>query len=204
MTEQAPDSGASESDKDKTLLGGIAALAGGGAEATPEEQVPASPDAPPIYSDFTLPEGMSLEPEALQQALTLFADARLSQEQAQKFVDLALGRELAAAQKHTQAFQELQERWVGEVKADPAIGGKRLPANLALAARAVDRLGGAPLREALDLTGAGNHPALVKAFVAIGRLLSEDRFMPSDPMRPGNPPPAGSRTAAETIYGGRR
>ena len=43
----------------------------------------------------------------------------------------ALGRELAAQHRSLQAFQDLQERWVEEVKADPAIGGTKLNGALA-------------------------------------------------------------------------
>ena len=153
----------------------------------------------PAYEAFTLPDGMALDPAALEAAQALFGEARLSQAQAQKFVDFALGRELAAQHRSLQAFQDLQERWVEEVKADPAIGGTKLNGALAHAARAIDRLGGSDLRQALDLTGAGNHPAVVRAFVALGRLLAEDRFAPGGGARPSPP-----RTPAETIYGARR
>ena len=67
---------------------------------------------------------------------------------------------------------------------------------MASAARAIDRLGVPGLREALDLTGAGNHPAIVKAFVRLGQMVSEDRFLP-----PRAAPPAAPLTPAERIYG---
>ena len=52
------------------------------------------------------------------------------------------------------------------------------------------------LLAALDLTGAGNNPAIVKAFARIGQMIAEDRF------RPGNgAPPAAQRSPAEVIYG---
>src|SRR5690349_19584181 len=81
-----------------TLLGSAAA----GEEAVPEGgdggegagAEKAGDESAPSYADFLLPEGMALEPEALAEAVALFGEARLSQELAQKFVDLALGREL--------------------------------------------------------------------------------------------------------------
>lgn len=156
--------------------------------------------ARPAYTDFALPEGVTVDGEAMKAASDLFADSGLDQEQAQKFLDLALSREQAAARKSVQAgvqaYADLQNKWVGEVKADPEIGGDRLAASIASAARAIDRLGVPGLKEALDLTGAGNHPAVVKAFVRVGQMVSEDRFAPGNDAAPAAP-----RTPAEMIYG---
>jgi len=154
-------------------------------------------EAKPSYGEFKLPEGVTLDAEQLRPATELFAESGLSQEQAQKFIDLAVARESAAAQRGVQAFVELQNRWVAEVKADPDIGGDKLTAALAAAARGIDRLEVPGLREALSFTGAGNHPAVVRAFVRLGQMLSEDRFRPAPPV-----PPAPPRTAAEVIYDG--
>jgi hypothetical protein len=151
----------------------------------------------PTYDAFQLPDGVTLEPETLRPASELFAETGLSQEQAQKFIDLAVAREQAALQRGAQAFTDLQAQWVSAVKADPDIGGDRLKASLAAAGRAIDRLNVAGLREALNLTGAGNHPAVVKAFVRLGQMISEDRFRPGHQAAPAAP-----RTPAEVIYDG--
>jgi hypothetical protein len=158
----------------------------------------ASPAAEPAaYEPFKLPEGIAVDPDSLGAATELFRAASLDQEQAQKFIDLAVSREQAAAQKGAQAFVDLQNKWVSEIRADPDIGGVRLAASLASASRAIDRLAVPGLREALNLTGAGNHPAVVKAFVRLGRMISEDRFLPGKDAEPAAP-----RSPAEVIYGG--
>jgi hypothetical protein len=176
-----------------------------GAEApVPTTPVPAAESsllgsespARPTYRDFKLPEGATVDDDSLKSASTLFADSGLSQEQAQKFIDLAVSREKAQAESGLRAFVDLQNKWVSEIKADPDIGGERLQATIASATRAIDRLAIPGLREALDLTGAGNNPAIVKAFARIGQLIAEDRF------RPGNgAPPVAPRSPAEVIYG---
>jgi len=162
---------------------------------TPEAPAP-EPEAP-VYGEFKLPDGATVDGASLEQATTLFKEAGLPQEQAQKFIDLAVSREQAAAQKGQQAFVDLQNRWVSEIKADPDIGGERLTTSLASASRAIDRLGVPGLREALNLTGAGNHPAIVKAFVRLGQMVSEDRFLPGKDAAPAAP-----RSPAEVIYDG--
>lgn len=151
----------------------------------------------PGYGEFKLPEGVTLDPESLKPATELFTESGLNQEQAQKFIDLAMAREQAAAHRGVQAFVDLQNQWVSEIKADPDIGGDRLKASLASAARAIDRLDVPGLREALNFTGAGNHPAVVKAFVRLGQMISEDRFRPGHRVAPAVP-----RSPAEVIYDG--
>jgi hypothetical protein len=173
-----------------------------GAESVAErqnEQQPIVEDAPaqPTYGAFKLPEGVTADAESLKPATELFAETGLSQDQAQKFIDLAMARETAAAHKSVQAFVDLQNQWVSEIKADPDIGGDRLKASLASANRAIDRLDVPGLREALNFTGAGNHPAIVKAFVRLGQMIAEDRFRPGNVARPQAP-----RSPAEVIYDG--
>jgi len=173
-----------------------------GAEPAVDSQQPAQPLAEdavarPSYDEFKLPPGLSADPESLKPATELFAETGLSQDQAQKFIDLAMARETAAAQRGVQAFVDLQNQWVSEIKADPDIGGNKLKASLASAARAIDRLDVPGLREALNFTGAGNHPAIVKAFVRLGQMIAEDRFRPGHLARPDVP-----RSPAEVIYDG--
>lgn len=94
------------------------------------------PAESPVYQAFKLPDGMSIDEQALSEAMALFQQARLDQTTAQKFVDLAMAREQAVHRRNAQAFNDLQEKWTGEIKSDPDIGGDRLAASLVAAARA--------------------------------------------------------------------
>lgn len=152
--------------------------------------------AVPVYAAFKLPDGVSVDEKAMGEATALFKDARLTQEQGQKFIDLAIARETAAAKAGQQAYVDLQTKWVSEIKADPEIGGDKLTGAIAHASRAIDRLGGPDLKAALDLTGAGNNPVIVKAFVRMGRMISEDRFKAGNGAAPTAP-----QSPAQTIYG---
>lgn len=151
----------------------------------------------PVYAEFKMPDDFKANPESLKPAIELFKEMRLPQEQAQKLVDLALSRERANAHAAWQAFVDRQETWVKEVKADPEIGGAKFDASLAALARAKDRLAVPGLDEALNVTGAGDNPAVIKAFVRMGQLLSEDRFAPGQ-----TPAPANQRAPSEVIYAG--
>jgi hypothetical protein len=168
-----------------------------GSERQPQQPIVEEASAQPVYGEFKLPEGVTVDADSLKPATELFAETGLSQDQAQKFIDLAMARETAAAHKSVQAFVDLQNQWVSEIKADPDIGGDRLKSSLASANRAIDRLNVPGLREALNFTGAGNHPAVVKAFVRLGQMIAEDRFRPGHLARPEVP-----RSPAEVIYDG--
>lgn len=192
-SEQAPQS--VQARPEDSVLGAEPA-----ADTEQQHQQPIVEDATarPTYGEFKLPEGVTADTESLKPATELFAETGLSQDQAQKFIDLAMARETAAAHKSVQAFVDLQNQWVSEIKADPDIGGDRLKASLASANRAIDRLDVPGLREALNFTGAGNHPAIVKAFVRLGQMIAEDRFRPGAQLaRPQVP-----RSPAEVIYDG--
>ncbi|MGE5151052.1 MAG: hypothetical protein ACM3II_13095 [Rhodospirillaceae bacterium] len=192
-SEQAPQS--VQARPEDSVLGAEPA-----ADTEQQRQQPIVEDATarPTYGEFKLPEGVTADTESLKPATELFAETGLSQDQAQKFIDLAMARETAAAHKSVQAFVDLQNQWVSEIKADPDIGGDRLKASLASANRAIDRLDVPGLREALNFTGAGNHPAIVKAFVRLGQMIAEDRFRPGAQLaRPQVP-----RSPAEVIYDG--
>jgi hypothetical protein len=154
----------------------------------------AEPAAPIQYQDFTLPKGVEVDGDTLSAAKSLFAEQRLPQEQAQKLVDLYVARANAAAERNVAAWRDTQEKWAGEVKADPDIGGPRFPASVAAASRAIEWARVPGLKEALDMTGAGNNPAIVKAFVRFGQALAEDRFAA------GNGGAPDQRSIAERLY----
>jgi hypothetical protein len=68
-------------------------------------------DQQSAYETFKLPEGVAVDADSLAAATELFRSSALNQEQAQKFIDLAVSREQAAAQKGVQAFVDLQNKW---------------------------------------------------------------------------------------------
>lgn len=152
----------------------------------------------PVYdfAKFKAPEGMKLDAEALKPVMEQFKADRLSQDQAQKYIDIAMSREKAAAESGVKAYVDMQNKWVSEIKADPEIGGSKLEASLASAGQLIDRLAIPGLKEALNLTGAGNNPAIAKAFVRLAAMTAEDKFAP------GNGAPSNANASPATvIYG---
>lgn len=166
---------------------------------TAEPDAPFAPDtlsgeqAAVTYEPFALPKGVEVDSTALEEAQSLFAEARLSQPQAQKLVDLYAGKMNELVQRQISAAEGRQTAWVAEVKNDPELGGRRFEQARASAQRALNRFGTPELRRTLDELWVGNNPQLFRFFVRVGQAVSEDRYV-------GAQSGASRLTAAETLY----
>lgn len=139
-----------------------------GGEAAPGGSEPAkAPDA----VDLKIPEGL-LADDPIVSALK--AGAKELGPQAQKLVDAYAQSQAAQEQKVKAALAEQVKDWGEQLKGDKEFGGAKFDANLNVARRAVERFGSPELKEFFDSTGLGNHPAIVKAFHAVGKALAED------------------------------
>ncbi|PTN60545.1 peptidase [Klebsiella pneumoniae] len=148
--------------------------------------------APEKY-EFQAGDGVELDAEALKDFEPVARELNLTNEQAQKLVD-AYPKILAGVQqRQADAWQAQTEEWAATVKADKEIGGDKLTANLGVAQRALDTFGTPELKEYLNGTGLGNHPELVKAFIKVGKAMSEDGMVTGKE--------SGQRSAAEVLYG---
>lgn len=153
-----------------------------------------SEGAPETYTDFVVPEGMTLDKAVIEQFLPIAKELNLSQEQAQKLVDLDSKRETARAEASTAAWNKITTDWVDTAKADKEIGGVGFNQNLADAQKTIKAFGTPELQAALNITGAGNHPEFIRIFARIGKALNEDSF------KTGGTPSNAPKSAAETLY----
>ncbi|EPT9029034.1 peptidase [Citrobacter freundii] len=152
-------------------------LAAEKAKAEKAEKEQKQEGAPEKY-EFKVGEGQELDTAALEQFEPIARELNLTNEQAQKMVDL-YGTKIMpmVQQQQAEAWQKSTEQWAADVKADKEIGGDKLTANLSAAQRALEQFGDPELKEYLDSTGLGNHPALVKAFIKVGKAMSEDKVV---------------------------
>ena len=152
------------------------------------------PEGAPEKYEFKPAEGQELDTAALEQFEPIARELNLTNEQAQKIVDLYGTKIMPMVQKQqAEAWQAQTEEWAATVKADKEIGGDKLTANLGVAQRALDTFGTPELKEYLNGTGLGNHPELVKAFIKVGKAMSEDGMVTGKE--------SGQRSAAEVLYG---
>lgn len=156
-------------------------------------------DAPLTYADFSFPEGVEVDAETLSEAQALLGELKLPQDQAQRLVDFYAGKIRQFGGAQAENWVKLNEKWVSDFKADREIGGDRIQDTVAAATRAMDRFGTPGLREALAMTGAGNHPEVIRFVARVGRATAEDRFVVAAGASAGS-----SRSAAEVLYPAQR
>jgi hypothetical protein len=142
------------------------------ARAKPKDEKPAG--APEAYEAFKAPEGVVLDEAMVGDFSTVAKELNLTQEQAQKMVDFAIKRHQSLDAANQTEYTALREGWVNAAKADTEFGGANYDTNIGLAVKALDTFGTPELRKALDLTGAGDHPEVLRVFVRIGKAISED------------------------------
>lgn len=157
------------------------------ADATKTESKPAG--APETYEDFTAPEGYNLTSELVGEFKTLAKDLNLTQEQAQKLIELDVKRH----QSTGDALQQASAEWAESAKTDAEFGGDKLPESLASAKKALDAFGTPELRTLLNETGLGNHPDVIRFMVRAGKAISEDGFV-------SGARGAGNAASAQSLY----
>lgn len=162
--------------EDGTILGGKPEAKAGEPAAPkagePKPGEPAKPQgAPEKYADFKLPEGVKLEGPLMEKASSLFKESGLSQENAQKFVDLQTSyakEQLAAVEA---GFHKTVSDWGAQTKAHFGADFDKMNG---LASKALERFGTPELKKFLVSSGLGNHPEIVKAFAKAGLQMGED------------------------------
>lgn len=153
-------------------------------EEPPKDEPPAAV-VPEAY-ELKAPDDQALDPKALELATPVFKELGLTNDQAQKVVDLYAKDVMpAVAQQVQQQTLDLlgigdMKDWAINAKADKEIGGAAFAENMTLAAKARDTFASPELRALLETSRMGNHPEVLKLFVKMGKALSEGGFERQD------------------------
>lgn len=150
---------------------------------------------PLTAEDITFPEGLQVSNEMRDEALAIVNNRELSpKEQLQGLIDLQGKLAKEASDTISETWTNTQKEWQDAVKADPTIGGDKLPATLAAVNKLVGEYGSPELVEAFALTGAGNNVHVIKFLNSIaGKLLEGGAF-------PATNPTNQESTAAERLF----
>jgi len=148
-----------------------------GAETKPEEtkEQKAEGTTPDTYEEFSLPEGMVLDQPMLDGFLPVARELKLSQDAAQKLVDVYSAGRQAEDERIQADFQAQREEWRGEVRAMP-----EHEKHLALAKKAIaSDLASEDFRKLVSAPDSwlGDHPAVVGFLANVGAMISEDSFL---------------------------
>ena len=155
---------------------------------------------PEKYEAFKVPEGMKIDQGEDSSFVKAAKEAQLSQEQAQKFIDLGIKN----IQDHTQTMRDAHDaqvkQWTQDIKSDPEFGGDNFNetvtrANRVLANETLAKVGMKDVLADLQMTGRANHPAYIKMFAAIDKMIGDDKLVD------GKPGASGEKSAAQTLYG---
>jgi hypothetical protein len=181
---------AADKPADPSAVPSAAASAEPGAGVKPGEADPAKPDGPAAvtYEPFELPAGINKD----DPLLAVFSDeaSKLGIPQAQAQALLASVGAKVAADKQAAAdaamrtWVDTNTQWQAEIKADKEIGGPNFDKTVKTISKLFDSYVGpwnTEARKALDQallhTGAGNHPAIVKAFAKIAAAQTEGGYI---------------------------
>lgn len=159
----------------------------------------AAPEGAPERYELTFAEGVTVDPAA-QTEFEDFARANnLTNEAAQTAVTLFQkqleAQATAFAEAQTTQWKTVNETWRADLAKDPQFQGDNLKEALVTIGRSIDTYGTPEVRAALDMTGAGNNPALVRYIHKMAAALNEGGLITA-----GAPAKSGPRSLGETFY----
>jgi hypothetical protein len=164
-------------------------------EPDPEKKEGTAPEPPPprTYEPFKAPEGVTFDEKQIKQLTDIVGVHQLPQEAAQQLIDLYVSetnrfRE-EVARHQVEVWNRTKEQWINDVKSDPELGGNRMETVLGNAKHFIENLAGTKeqfnqLMTALDMTGMGNHPALIRLFANAYERYREPSPVPANPGPP--------------------
>lgn len=150
--------------------------------------------APDEYEDFSLPENFESVDDMVVEFKTLAKELNLSQDVAQKLIDMQIKVQTRSQEMLVNKWTEVQKEWEDKSRNDKEYGGKEFDTSLGHAKTALDKFASKAFREALEETGMGNHPELIRFLVSVGKGIGED-----DVMKEGTSP-GGNKTPAEIMF----
>ena len=126
--------------------------------------------APESYEVFDLPDDFDMNNDTLEEYHTFAKENNLTQEQAQRGVDMVAQMKQAEMNQ----WVEQQKSWVDEAKSDAEYGGEKFDESISVAVKARDSFGTSEFNEMLDSSGLGNHPEMIRFLNRVGKAISED------------------------------
>ena len=143
------------------------------------------------YTDFTLPEGFSMNEALMEKFLPLAQKNKLTQEDAQSLIDMQVSHITEINKALDDDAAALQNKWQQQIKDHPELGGNNLNGNLTLVSQFIDKFSGseklaAGVRKAMDETGAGNRVEVLEFLVSLAKKTGEGKFVTGQPGATGD------------------
>ena len=138
-----------------------------GTQGALEGGLAAEGEAPAEYSAFTLPEGMELDENILNEFLPVAQELELDQEGAQKLIDFQVKVATQRQEAIDAALTQEEASWKESFRADP-----NYTANTANAKRGIKILGDEGYKK-IQALGIEWNPAVTELFVKLGQMTAE-------------------------------
>lgn len=128
-------------------------------------------DGVPEKYEYKLPEGYQLNEEVKGQFDSLAKEYGLSNDKAQKLIDLHTNLLKQSQDTLMEHMTAQQQQWLSTTKSDKEIGGAKLKDVSSICTQVIEKLGSPELKAALNETGIGNHPELIRFVYRIGQQM---------------------------------
>jgi hypothetical protein len=146
----------------------------------PDEVKPETAGAPDSYADFTFPEGVAIDTAIHDEFKGLAKEMNLSQEQAQKFIDLESKVIQTQIKGQTELFTQMKNGWKDETIKLPNYNVEK-----PFIGKAINQIAGPELgkefRTLMNDSGLGNHPVINQFLILAGKAIAEDNFPDGKP-----------------------
>lgn len=149
----------------------------------------------PEKYELQLPADAALDKGVIEKTAAFAREQGFSNDQAQKVLELLNTQATEGKAASQEALKAASAQWQQQTRDDKEIGGANFDASVAHARRAIEKFASPGLKEALNQTGLGNHPELVRMLAKIGKAMSEDTLLSG-----GHNPPQRKRDA-DIFYG---
>lgn len=144
--------------------------------------------------DIKVPDGLELDKDLASGFIEVVNKYKLAPEVQQALIELQSKSQQALSGKDSENWNATQSQWEKDARADPVFGGAKFDATMADVGKFMEAYGDDEARAAFDLTGAGNHPAIIRMLAKAAAVIKEAGPVPSG--QPGNPP----KEPAEILY----
>lgn len=158
--------------------------------------------APEAYTAYTLPQGVNMSSEVTTKLNTVAKEFNLTQEGAQKFVDIGVELQKELSANLSTQIANVHTQWETQSKTDKEFGGDSFEVNVALANQAARTFGSPAFMQLMKESGLEKHPEVIRTFLAVGKAISPDTLVGGDGSPPGGDTPRSALSAAASkLYG---
>jgi hypothetical protein len=150
--------------------------------------------------EFKLPDGVQADQLLMGEFKPLAKELGLDGVKGQKLVDLAVKMQGGWAKQQAEQIAAQDKAWTESLKSDKEYGGAEFEKSLLVARQALTKFGTPELTQALESSGLGNHPEVMRFVYRVGKALAEDTMAGTHGGQAPKTPATDKETLLRTRY----